>query len=247
MPRGTIQSALRPSRGTTTLAEVMKIALRAAKVSIRTTIPCTVDTYDPATKKATVIAGHVMVLKTDAGERELEPMKVVGCPVRWPGTSAGRMTFTLAKGDTGHLIISDRSLEQWMNKPPVLDAVDPSARQTHNIIDGIFEPGLMTTADAAAVLPTDATGAMLEGAPFIKLGELAAQPFFAARVTDTVSSTAALTTWALAVEAALAAASSPIAPASTWATLGLGTAVPPGPGATATGTISSGSVKTIIE
>lgn len=221
--------------------------MRTAKIGLRTAVPCTVESYDPVTKKATVIAGHVMVLRTDAGERELEPMKVVQCPVSLPGTQAGRLSFTIAKGDTGMLVISDRSLEQWMNKPPVVDAVDPAARHTHNIIDGTFFPGMQTSAEAAASLPTVPDGAMLEGSPFIKLGELAAAPFFAARVTDSVSSSSAMTTWALAVEAALAAAGYPIVPASSWAALGLGVAVPPGPGPTATGTITSGSAKTIIE
>lgn len=200
MPRGTPQTALRAPRGKVRLAEVMKVAMRASRIGIRTAIPCTVETYDPILQTANVIAGHIMVINTDAGEREAEPMKVPGCPVRWLySKSSGGLTLGLAPGDTGHLIISDRSLEQWRLKPPVVDAVDPAARHTHNIIDGIFEPGLHTTAEP--IIGAATVGAVLEGTPTIKLGATAV--LGVARLTDTVNFEPGMATWALAVETAI--------------------------------------------
>lgn len=199
MPRGTPQTALRPPRGRVSLADVMKVAARSNRMGLRTAIPCTVETYDPATQKATVIAGHVMVINTDAGEREMEPMKVVQCPVRFSYGTGGGLTIFLAPGDTGHLVISDRSLENWMNKTPAIDAVDPAARHTHNIIDGIFEPGLHTT--TAPIVGAATAGVVLEGVPTIKLGATA--KLGVARLTDTVNFEPGMAAWAGAVEAAI--------------------------------------------
>lgn len=228
MPPGP-QTGLRPPKGKIHLRDVVKMLLRASRMGIRTAIPCTVETYDPALQKATVIAGNITVLNTDAGEREMEPMKVVSCPVRWPATGSGYLTFPLIPGDTGHLICSDRSLENWMNKAPVVPAVDPGARHTHNVIDGIFEPGLHPTT-APITPPTALDGTVLEGAPFIKLGALALPPFFAARVTDITSPGVTMATWVGAVSTFI----NGLAP---------GSVIPP----TDFGVIASGSAKTLIE
>lgn len=195
MPRGTVQTALVPQRGRTSLAEVMKVAMRAAKIGIRTTIPCTVESYNPLTQKVNVIAGHVMVLNTDAGVREQEPLKVPGCPVHFFSAAAGSLTMALKNGDTGMLVISDRSLEQWMNKTPVVDAVDPAANHTHNIIDGIFLPGLHPT---TAPIPLAATvGVILDGIPTLRFGPLATRGV--ARLADLTVPGATMATWVAAV------------------------------------------------
>lgn len=198
MPRGTVQTALVPQRGRTSLAEVMKVAMRAAKIGIRTTIPCTVESYNPITQKVSVIAGHVMVLNTDAGVREQEPLKVPGCPVHFASAASGSLTMALKSGDTGMLLVSDRSLEQWMNKTPVVDAVDPAANHTHNIIDGIFLPGLHPT---TAPIPLAATsGVILDGVPTLKFGPLATRGV--ARLADATAPNALMLAWMTAITTA---------------------------------------------
>ena len=195
MPRGNVQTALVPRRGRTSLAEVMKVAMRAAKIGIRTSIPCTVENYNPLTQKVDVIAGHVLVTNTDAGTREAEPMKVPGCPVGFMASSGGSLTLALKKGDTGMLVISDRSLEQWMNKTPVVDAVDPAANHTHNIIDGVFLPGLHPT--GAPIIGASTSGVILDGAPTIKFGPLATKGV--ARLGDLATPGATMSTWIAAL------------------------------------------------
>lgn len=176
----------------------MKIAVRAAKIGIRTSIPCTVESYTAPTQKVDVIAGHVMVINTDAGEREAEPMKVPGCPVGFQHGSGGGLTFSLKKGDTGLLVVSDRSLEQWMNKAPTVDAVDPAANHTHNIIDGVFMPGTHPT--AAPILGAATAGCVVHGSPTIKLGPAAVRGV--ARLADTTAPDAAMIAWMTAFTAA---------------------------------------------
>lgn len=173
MPRGDIQIALRAKRGDVHLIDVMRVAKRATEIGIRTAIPARILTYNPTTQKAKVIAEHIVVLNDDFGESELAPMTLEAIPVRWPAAGAGTsyMTFPLVPGDTGHIVISDRSLERWMttNKP-----VDPALRHTHNPIDGIFEPGLH--ADAKPLAATDMTAAVLESGALVKIGAGAQAP-----------------------------------------------------------------------
>lgn len=233
------------------LGDLLRVLARTIKLSIRTHVPAQIVAFDPARNKATVLVQTLPVVKvTDPAkipeqilslkgvppnaEATLAPIQLVDIPVVWPRTNAGRITFPLVTGDTGELHIHDRSLDLWLvaGIPS-----DPVLAFTHALKDSVFHPGLHADVNPI-VPPVDITATVVEGVPSIKLGAAAA--LAAARATDPLTSSANLTTWALAVEAALLAATSPILPASSWGTLLLAAAAQ-------LGTITTGSVKTKIE
>lgn len=232
------------------LDELLRTLARNIRLSIRTMVPASVVSYDAARQRAVVQVALLQVVRivdparvprnvlTVTGrppnaEAVLQPLQLVDIPVAFPRTNAGYITFPLVAGDTGELIVADRSLDQWLLKGL---PTDPQLAFTHALKDSVFHPGLHPDTNPITP-PTDAAATVVEGTQ-IKIGRAAA--LAAARATDPLSASANLSTWAAAVEAALVTAMSPIAPASSWATLGLG-------GSGALGTITSGSAKTSVE
>ncbi len=164
MPK-TLESPLRGVRNKPTLTDVIKLALRNAKLGIRTAIPARVLIYNPATQTAEVSLELLSVITTDLGEQVQKPIKLVEIPVAWPRTATGYLTFPLVPTDTGLLVVSDRSLEKWATQGV---PTDPAFSHTHNPIDGVFLPGLHP--DTTPIIPpTSLTDTVLEG-PLISLG-----------------------------------------------------------------------------
>lgn len=183
------QGALRTQRHKPRLGHILKRVIRAAKVTKRTNVPARVLSYNPATQKADVELGAIIVLVTDDGERELAPTPILGVPVRWPRGGAGAFydTLPLLPGDTGHVWVADRSLEQWLNGQG--QAVDPGLNHVGNLVDAVFEPGL--SPNSAPLPVTDLTARVIEGT-LINLGRVATS--FAVRGTEFVSAMTAYTT-----------------------------------------------------
>src|SRR3989304_4755885 len=100
-----VESAKGFRRGRGTLQELIRVALDAHALGIRTCIPAIVSTYDPATQKANVILGILTERITDDGTAADLPVEI-NVPVRWPSTGLGFLTFPLVPGDTGHVVIS---------------------------------------------------------------------------------------------------------------------------------------------
>lgn len=159
------QRALGARRSSATLRDVMRVARRAFAVGVRTLIPARVVTYDPATQKANVSLEHITVHYSEAGEQEDLPIVLQSCPVQWMSTLAGRVTLPLVPGDTGALIISDRSLNKWLQFGL---PTDPQFRHMHNPIDGVFYPGLHPDT-VPLVPPTSLLAAVIDG-PLVDLG-----------------------------------------------------------------------------
>lgn len=171
------------------LADVFRVHGRKIKMEIRTHVPATVVSYNPATQQATVTVdaletvavidetqaakiiaqGGVVEGTPPNAEATLPPIKLNGIPVAWPRTNLGYVTFPLNPGDTGELIISDRSLDQWLLKGI---PSDPKYAGTHAIENGVFHPGLHALANPI-VPPTDTAATVLDGAALVKVGRLA--------------------------------------------------------------------------
>lgn len=168
------------------LADLFRVALRKLKLEIRTMVPATIVVYDPARQVATLTVDHLQtvavidevqaakLLASGAtiegvppnAEATLPPVQLVDVPVAWPRTNLGYLTFPLNPGDTGQLVCSDRSLDQWLTKGI---PSDPVLASTHLLENGVFEPGLKPTANPI-VPPTDQTATVVEGATGVKLG-----------------------------------------------------------------------------
>jgi hypothetical protein len=167
------RTALESRKRYITLTTLLKAAKRNTELGIRTVVPGRVLTFDPATQRASVELDQIISLKGEGGSRQLRPVIIPSAKVRFPVASGGAsyMTFPILPGDNGHVYISDRSLEKW-DLSDGLTAVDPELRHTHNVVDGIFEPGLRPR--ARAIPNFDMTAAVMESA-LIRIGEAATE------------------------------------------------------------------------
>lgn len=165
-------------------SEIDRALARSIKLSIRTHIPSTVVSYNPATQKATVTVDALPVVKvTDPlripkniltlkgvppnAEAVLAPIVLVGIPVHVLGGQLNYVATALNPSDTGMLHVSDRSLEAWLQAGI---PTDPVFAFTHALKDSVFYPGLRPTAKAIVPPPS---GTVIEGTPTIKLGAVA--------------------------------------------------------------------------
>lgn len=190
-----------------TLDDLLRVIRRNIKLSMRTHVPASVISYDPATQKAVVQVQVLQVVKvTDPtkiptnivalkgtppnAEATLQPLTLKNIPVVWPRTTLGYVTFPLSAGDTGELHVSDRSLQAWLQTGL---PSDPILAFTHALQDAVFHPGLHSDVNPI-VPPTDTTATVIEGTTTVKVGRNAVSP--AAKHTELVA----------AVDAAIASA-----------------------------------------
>jgi hypothetical protein len=156
-----------------TLGDLLETLARAVRLGLRVALPATVVTYNATTQKANITLQFLAVTYDENaidGEAVQEPTIVQSVPVAWPRTSFGYLTFPLLPGDTGQVVICDRSIEEWLRLGV---PVDPAAAWAHALQDAVFYPGMHP--DTNPISPaTDLTATVLEGTA-IKLGRTATQ------------------------------------------------------------------------
>lgn len=175
-------------RDNPSLADLFAALDRNLRVTIRTATVVKVTAsaqqplgYDPATQLCSLLVQQLGVTvnpDVPQGANSVTtqaPLLLVNVPVAWPRTAAGYLTFPLTIGDTGELIIQDRSLAEWRKKGFPVDPID---NWTHNRGDGVFHPGLHTDLPSDLLPSTSLTSTVLEGPDIagIQLGRLAASP-----------------------------------------------------------------------
>ena len=170
------------------LADLFRVALRAAALAIRTHTVGTVISYNPATQRARVRVDMRQVIKDFQAEptptnpnptKAQDPVILDSVPVAWPQTAAGRLTFPLVAGDTGELHIQDRTLQQWL---ALGQPTDPVGAFTHSLGDAVFHPNIQP---ATSVSPTDPTATVLDGETLVKIGANAVE--FLAKAQSLIS------------------------------------------------------------
>lgn len=178
------------------LVQLVRQIGRNVALDINVSCPAHIESYNPATQRATVRLGRVPVSYDSSGEEQTEdPILIPGVRVRWPRTSSGYLTFPLSKGDTGHVIFSDRCLTLWHKKGVPADPVNGRA---HALADAIFEPGL--SHDGNTIPTTSQTATVLDGTAGIQIGKSATE--FALKGTALASSITTIASTLTAVPAA---------------------------------------------
>lgn len=155
------------------LGELLAQVDRNVRVSIRTaTVGAVAPSnaqplgYDPVTQLCSVLTQQLTVttnpdVAQGANSTVVQPpVLLVNVPVAWPATSKGKLTMPLNIGDTGELIIQDRSLAEWRKKGVPVDPID---NWTHNRGDAVFHPGLHSDRLDKRLSPTDQTATVLDG------------------------------------------------------------------------------------
>lgn len=76
-----------------------------------------------------------------------------GVPVIMPQGASYRASWPLAVGDTGLVLVADRSLDAWLAGAG--GVVDPSDTRAHHLADALFLPGLVPSAKQTHDTGTD--------------------------------------------------------------------------------------------
>ena len=130
---------------TPTWPQAFRLAIEGRLSEMHTTFPGSIESFDKATGKATIKPNFQR--KTKAGDIVDMPL-IQNVPIMWPRAGKISITFPLTKGDTGAVMIHQRSLDNWLVAGGTVNPDDP--RKFH-LSDAAFYPGLYPFSDPAKV------------------------------------------------------------------------------------------------
>lgn len=132
-----------PGQKPTSLADVIKRAMRSALAEVHTMIPGRVERVNMDGDKIKSVDAQPLIKLAyydEEGLRVVESLpQIPNCPVHFFGAGNYRVTVPIARGDVGQLVFSEASLDTWLGRG---DEVDPNFDHRANISDAVFFPGL---------------------------------------------------------------------------------------------------------
>ncbi len=129
-----------PESRSPTLGEVINRAIARGQAELRVSMPCRVNAYDAGKQTVDVQPLIADLEEGENGEQLFSPLPVVtAVPVHFPAGGSMRITFPVAAGDTGMLIICDRSIDGWTAQGGLQQ---PADARRHHLSDSWFEPGV---------------------------------------------------------------------------------------------------------
>lgn len=153
--------------GTTpTLEELLEFALLAWQKRIRVAIPARVRSFDASDQTVEVELMTSDVARQVDGTRREQPLPVIpDVPVVFPRGGQFFLSFPLAAGDTGQLVICDRAIGKWRSTG---NGGDPGDLRMHSLGAGsVFYPGLSPDSRALANFDTTSITMGREGGPSV--------------------------------------------------------------------------------
>ena len=106
---GTPNSALTPSE-----ASVLEDAIASALIDVHVMLPGKVQSYNAALRTADIELQLKRTLPTDESSFVTETMPILpGVPVSFPSGGGMGLTLALKSGDTGMVVFSEQSIDQW--------------------------------------------------------------------------------------------------------------------------------------
>lgn len=167
-------------------AEVLNDAINDALIDVHVSLPGVVQLYNPLKQTATIVLPIKRVLQRADDSFTTEKLPVLeNVPVAFMRSAAFAITLPLAPGDTGLVVFSEVSIDQWRSKNA---ATSPGDIGRHTLTGGVFYPGLSPNAKAISILDTDISADMVMGQ--IDGVQLRIKPGGAAHVVRNGSSTA---------------------------------------------------------
>jgi hypothetical protein len=132
------------------LAELLRKAMEHRLADVRTAMPVRVKAYDVTAQTVDVEPLVREITETEGdGDDIIEALAVIrSVPVAFPRAAGFFVTFPIVPGDTGQIIICDRSIDQWRTMgsesytPEYGYAVNPLDRRQHHQSAAVFYPGL---------------------------------------------------------------------------------------------------------
>lgn len=180
------------------LDELVRLLVRKVKTEIHTALPATVAAYVPAVPgvmpPCVDLQPSFMAVYFGARGQELpKPLpKVYRAVLGMPHGGGFRMTWEPQPGDTGWIIVSERSLEKWYATAGA--PVDPVFQHTHNVGDALFLPMGGPAGAQLSIAPGLSLGTAVPATP-VQPGEIHIAP----DGTITIRSTTTITLDAPAV------------------------------------------------
>lgn len=124
----------------TSLAQTFATLQTSLRRSLWTALPGRVQSFDSTKQSADIEPLVHDTWEAEDGSNQTGPLPVIpSVPVCFPGSGGWRVTFPVAKGDTGLLIFCSRSIDRWLSEG---GSVDPRDERTHDLSDAVFVPGL---------------------------------------------------------------------------------------------------------
>ena len=121
-----------------------------------TAIPVTVQSYNAALQTAAV-QSMIIPGRNDAitGAKQIPfPMPIINdCPVMFPGGGGFHLTFPIAVGDEGLLILATRQIDGWWGTG---NASQPNDLRMHDLSDGFLIVGVRSKPKALSGVSTNA-------------------------------------------------------------------------------------------
>lgn len=138
------------------LAEMLRKVMDHRLAEVRTAMPVRVESYDVVTQTVDVVPLVREITETTVDDNDdiEEALPVIpSVPVAFPRAGGFFVTFPIVTGDTGQIVICDRSIDQWRARggavptvvgdgPEVSYSVHPLDKRQHHASAAVFYPGL---------------------------------------------------------------------------------------------------------
>lgn len=126
-----------------TFSKVIQAHIDRALCQVHVSMPAEIVSYDRSLQKARVQP----LLQRQRVDGQIISFPIISdVPCIFPRTSTSSFTFELKPGDTGTLLVSERSLDRWLTNGGL---VDPADFRKFDISDAQFIPGLFPFSDPA--------------------------------------------------------------------------------------------------
>lgn len=122
------------------MAEVIADAIESALIDVHVALPGAVQSYDVVEQTATIELQVKRTLPKGDGTYATEDLPVLeNVPVEFMRSEVFAVTLPLAPGDTGLVVFSEMSIDQWRSKGA---NTSPGDIGRHTLSGGVFRPGL---------------------------------------------------------------------------------------------------------
>lgn len=154
-------------------------AARAAVAKVMVGNPATVLSYDSARQTVSVRIVPCFRRRDPANGGQAacyRPPDLHNIPVGFPGGDAWGITWPLTAGDTGRIVVLDRSADEW--KAGGAATTEPQDQRRHDLTDSIFVPDIAAPGVPREASAVSADAMVLRGAE-LRLGSASASDFVA--------------------------------------------------------------------
>lgn len=152
------------------LEDLVGDGVRSALLETHTALPGRIESFDPATQRATVVPELRRQARFDDGEEiEVSIAPIPEVPVLFPRAGGVSITFPVAAGDKCLLVFAERDISAWLESG--IEGLPPDARR-HSYSDAVAILGLSPA--TGALDPAPSTSELVirsdDGATSIEVG-----------------------------------------------------------------------------